>query len=92
MALVCSNCNRCGQRLDRSTGLVENHAVVRCARCRWYALEGDGKRFHEDELSQEEIIRELHHRAVVLERDRSVDWRIAAALDSDDDDVRWGWQ
>jgi len=88
MAVIVTHCVGCGNSLERSTELVKSHAVVRCARCRWISIEGDGKRFQEaDHSSHGEIVQALRERAAKLERSRQVD--VAAIFDSDKEDPRW---
>jgi len=89
MAVIVTHCVGCGNQLERSTELVKSHAVVRCARCKWYGIEGDGKRFNEaDHPSHGEIVQALRERGLKLER--SEHRCLAEILDTDASDPRWG--
>jgi hypothetical protein len=90
MAIIVSHCGACGTELERGVRFVPDHIVMRCPVCRWYALQSDGRRFFEaDHASHDALVGELKARALELDREKDTDWRIAAALDSPDDDPRW---
>jgi len=91
MAVLVTHCVGCGNSLERSTELVKSHAVVRCPRCKWYGIEGDGVRFHDaDHVSRGEMVQALRERGLKLERSRQMDVNVAAVFDSESSDPRWG--
>jgi hypothetical protein len=87
-------CTKCGSRFEKNLDLVEHFVLVRCPGCKVYHLEGDARLFREAEHENDgELLRAIRQRAVEVERSRDIDWRIKAAIESDDDDPRWsrGW-
>jgi hypothetical protein len=90
MAIVSTHCGKCGSNLEGTVQLIPGHTVVRCQICRWFAIQSDGRRFFAaDYRSFDALASELKNRAVELERARNEDWRIKAAIESDDSDPRW---
>jgi hypothetical protein len=92
VGVVYSQCIACGNSLERSTEIVPGSAVVRCPRCRWFCLEGDGKRFYERERGLPgDVVQELRERAHKLEAGRRMDVQEREIFESESTDPRWRW-
>lgn len=85
MGLIYLDCPRCGNNLDRTTKLVEGATVVRCGRCKRYAIERDTQWY---EGESEEVVKALKLRWELLEKETPAN-REKAMRETSIHDPRW---